>query len=144
VTSFASAGGVPYAPFGQGNGASSDDVYHITVANDGFAATSGTVQLAVDLPAGLTALAMSGPGWSCQPAAATCATNDGVTLAAGAHSDITLKVAVSGNAPPSLQTFMQASGGGAVAAPGLDENNHYDVVTNGGAYVNPTYVTPRS
>jgi len=142
VTSFASAGGVPYAPFGQGNGASSGDAYHITVANNGYAATSGAVRLAIDLPAGLTALSMSGPGWSCQPATATCATNSGVTLAAGARSDITLKVGVSGDAPPSLQTLMQASGGGEVAAAGLNENNDYDVVSNGGAYVDPTYVTP--
>lgn len=28
------------------------------------------------------------------------------------------------------------------AAPGLDENNHHDVASNGGAYVNPAYVTP--
>ena len=144
VTSFASAGGVPYAPFGQGDGASSGDAYHITVANDGFAATSGTLRLAVDLPAGLSALSMSGPGWSCQTASASCSTGSGVTLAAGAQSSVTLKVGVSGNAPSSLQTFMQASGGGAVAAAGLDENNDYDVVSNGGAYVDPTYVTPGS
>ena len=48
------------------------------------------------------------------------------------------------NAPSSLQTFMQASGGGAVAAAGLDENNDYNVVSNGGAYVDPTYVSPGS
>ena len=141
VTSFASTGGVPYAPFGQGDGASGNDLYHITVANDGFAATSGTVQLAVDLPGGLTALSMSGPGWSCQTATASCSTGSGVTLAAGAHSDITLMVAVSGNAPSSLLTFMQASGGGAAGPAGLDENNDYDVVSNGGAYADPTYVT---
>jgi hypothetical protein len=144
VTSFTSAGGVPYAPFGQGNGASSGDIYHITVANDGFAATSGTLRLAVDLPAGLSALSMSGPGWSCQTASASCSTGSGVTLAAGAQSSITLKVGVSGNAPSSLQTFMQASGGGAVAAAGLDQNNDYNVVSNGGAYADPTYVTPGS
>ena len=100
--------------------------------------------LAVDLPAGLSALSMSSPGWSCQTASASCSTGSGVSLAAGAQSSITLKVGVSGNAPSSLQTFMQAAGGGAVAAAGLDENNDYDVVSNGGAYVDPTYVTPGS
>ena len=35
-------------------------------------------------------------------------------------------------------------GGGAVAAAGLDQNNDYNVVSNGGAYADPTYVTPGS
>ena len=37
---------------------------------------------------------------------------------------------------------MQASGGGEIPAAGLDENNDYSTVTNGGAYVDPTYVQP--
>jgi len=141
VTSFDSAGGVPYAPFLRGGSAVRDD-YHITVANDGYAATAGAVTIAVDLPVGLQPLDMSGSGWSCNVSTATCNTDAGVTLAAGQQDAITLTVAVAADAPPSLQTFLQASGGGEISAAGLDENNDYSTVGNGGAYVDPTYVRP--
>ena len=141
VSSYDSADGVPYAPLLRG-GAKQRNVYHVTVANDGYAATTGTLTFMADLPAGLRALSMSGVGWSCSVAAATCSTNAGVSLAAGQQSAITLTVRVSGDAPPSLQTFMQASGAGEIPAAALDENNDYSTVSNGGAYVDPTYVRP--
>lgn len=141
VSSYDSAGGVPYAPFGRG-GASQRDVYHVTVANDGFAATSGAVMFAADLPGGVTALSVSAPGWSCDTASATCRTNPGVSLAAGQQDQITLTVGVAGDAPADLQTLLQASGGGQIPAAELDENNDYSTVGNGGAYVDPTYVQP--
>jgi len=141
VSSFDSAGGVPYAPFGRG-GAGERDVYHITVANDGYAATTGTVTLAAVLPAGVQPLSLSGSGWSCNAATASCSTGPGVRLAAGEQDSLTLTVAVANNAPPDLQTFLQASGGGQIPAAGLDENNDYSTVANGGEYVDPTYVRP--
>ena len=141
VSSYDSAAGVPYAPFGRG-GASQRDVYHVTVANDGFAATSGAVSFAADLPGGVTALSISAPGWSCDTASATCHTNPGVSLAAGQQDQLTLTVGVAGDAPADLQTLLQASGGGQIPAAGLDENNDYSTVSNGGAYVDPTYVQP--
>ena len=52
VFSYPSAGGVPYAPFTRGRGAG--DVYHVTVANDGYAPTSAPVSFSADLPPGLT------------------------------------------------------------------------------------------
>jgi exo-1,4-beta-D-glucosaminidase len=141
VSSFDSAGGIPYAPFAAG-GAGQRNVYHITVANDGYAATTGTVTFAADLPAGVHALSITGPGWSCSTQTQTCRTNPGVTLAAGQQDSLTLTVAVAGDAPPDLQTFLQASGGGQIPAAGLDENNDYSTVSNGGEYVDPTYVRP--
>jgi len=138
VSSFDTADGIRYAPLLRG-GARQRDAYDITVANDGYAATTGTVTFAVDLPSGLRALSMSGSGWSCTVATATCSID---ALAAGQQSSIILTVAVSADAPPSLQTLMQASGGGEVPAAGLDENNDYSTVGNGGAYVDPTYVMP--
>ena len=144
VSSYDSAGGVPYAPFGRG-GASQRNVYHVTVANDGFAATSGAVTFAADLPGGgAAALAISAPGWSCgyrirRPAAL----HPGVTPPRPSQQDqITLTVGVTGDAPTDLQTLLQASGGGQIPAAGLDENNDYSTVSNGGAYVDPTYVQP--
>jgi exo-1,4-beta-D-glucosaminidase len=139
VSSYDSGGGVPYGPFLPG-GAGRADTYNITVANDGFAATTGTVTFGVSLPAGVQALSMAGSGWSCTLATATCTTSGGVSLAAGQQDHITLTVGVSAAVPPDLQTFMQASGGGEIPAAGLDENNDYNVVGNGGEFTDPTYV----
>jgi exo-1,4-beta-D-glucosaminidase len=143
VTSYDTAGGVPYAPFTAGDGAAASDDYDITVANDGFAATSGTVTLTVSLPAGLTALAMSGAGWSCQAGTVTCTLSGGGTLSPGQRDVITLRVAVAGDAPASLPVLLQASGGGQVPAAGLDTDDLYGVLGNGGAEVGQTSVMPR-
>ncbi|MGH3405738.1 MAG: hypothetical protein ACRDRJ_25080 [Streptosporangiaceae bacterium] len=146
VTSTDTAGGIPYAPFAQGDGPAAKDGYTITVANDGYGPTSGPVTFTATLPAGLTALAMSGSGsgsgWSCQAATASC-TLTGGPLAAGASSQITLRVAVSGDAPQSVPVLLQASGGGELAAAALDTGNLYSTVTNGGEEVDQTAITPR-
>ena len=109
--------------------------------NDGYAATTGTFTARIELPGGLTALALSGPGWSCTVAAATCTSKDGVTLGAGERGHITLEVAVSRDAPQSMQTLIQATGGGEVPAASLDTADHNGVVSNGGEQVDPTYIT---
>jgi hypothetical protein len=140
VSSYDTGGGVPYGPFLRGAG--HGDSYSVTVANDGYAATTGPVTFAADLPAGVQAVSLSGAGWSCSVSPATCTTKHGVVLAAGQQDLITVTVAVSAQAPPDLQTLLQASGGGEVAAAGLDENNDYSAVSNGGEYVDPTYVAP--
>ena len=140
VSGYPSAAGVPYAPFTPGRGA---NVYHVTVANDGYAATSGPVGFSADLPPGLTAISINAPsGWSCSVATATCVTGGGVSLAAGEQDQITIHVAVAPNAPLSAETFFQASGGGQIPPAGLDTNNDYSVVTNGGEFTDPTYITP--
>ena len=142
VTSFDTAGGVPYAPFTQGDGAAAGDDYHITVANDGFAATSGTVTLTVTVPAGLTALSMSGPGWSCHIATTTC-TLTGGPLAAGQGSQITLAVAVSRDAPQSVPLMLQAAGGGELPAAAINTADHDGTTNNAGAKIDQTYITVR-
>ena len=140
MTSIDSAAGIPYAPFIAGG--AGQDTYNITVANDGFGPTSGPVTLRTDLPPGITARSESGPGWTCHVSTATCRTDPGVTLAAGAQSQLTLTVAVAADAPVSAQTLIQATGGGAISAAEIDETNHYNVVTTGGAYIDPTYIVP--
>lgn len=132
VTGVPVAGGIRYAPFTR------TGQYAVLVANEGFAATRGTVTVALDLPAGLTPTAMSGTGWTCRASTATCTTKPGVTLAAGSQSAITVDVAVARDAPQSLETFVQATGGGQVTPPPF---NHYNTLGNGGEYVIPTYVT---
>jgi exo-1,4-beta-D-glucosaminidase len=141
VFSYPSAGGVPYAPFTRGPGAG--DVYHVTVANDGYAATTAPVSFGLDLPPGLTVVAISAPpGWSCTVPVATCVTRSGVSLAAGEQDPVTIEVAVTADAPVSVQAFFQASGGGEIPPAALGTDNDYSVVSNGGEYTDPTYLTP--
>lgn len=84
--------------------------YTITVTNSGTAATSGTVTVTDTLPAGLTATAMTGTGWSCVLATRTCTRSD--ALAAGnSYPAITLTVNVASNAPASVTNVANVSGG---------------------------------
>jgi len=72
--------------------------YTITVSNAGAAPSSGMTTVQDVLPAGLTATAMSGPGWTCTLATANCTRSD--ALGAGAsYPPITLTVNVASNAP---------------------------------------------
>ncbi len=86
--------------------------YTITASNVGSAPTDGTAVTVTDaLPAGLTATAMSGTGWSCNVGTASCTRSD--ALAAGTSCPpITLTVTVAANAPPSLTNTVTVSGGG--------------------------------
>jgi hypothetical protein len=38
---------------------------------------------------------------------------------------------------------MQATGGGQIPAAMLDLNNDYSTVSNGGEFIDPTYIEPR-
>jgi uncharacterized repeat protein (TIGR01451 family) len=79
----------------------STGTYTLTVTNNGTAPTFGTVSVADTLPAGLTATAISGTGWTCTLATLTCTRTD--ILAAGAsHPPITLTVSVAANAANSV------------------------------------------
>jgi uncharacterized repeat protein (TIGR01451 family) len=121
----------------------SGDVYQVTVANDGYARTSGPVTFTAALPAGLTPVSISAPpGWTCTVRTATCVTGSGVSLAAGEQRQIVIGVAVAAGAPVSVQAFLQAGGGGEIPPAGLDTVNDYSTVSNGGEFTDPTYVTP--
>jgi uncharacterized repeat protein (TIGR01451 family) len=85
--------------------------YTITATNSGFAATSGTVTVTDTLPAGLTATAISGTGWSCVLATLTCTRND-VLAAGSSYPVITLTVNVAMNAAASVTNTVAVSGGG--------------------------------
>ncbi|MFZ2493229.1 MAG: FG-GAP-like repeat-containing protein [Thermoanaerobaculia bacterium] len=85
--------------------------YSIAVRNAGGAATSGTVTMVDTLPAGLTATAIRGNGWSCVLATLTCTRSD--ALAGGAsHPVITVTVNVASDAPASVTNVATVSGGG--------------------------------
>ncbi len=84
--------------------------YTITVTNSGAGATTGTVSVNDTVPAGLTAIAISGTGWTC-PSLTSCNRSD--ALAAGAsYPPITLTVDVAANAPASVSNTVTVSGGG--------------------------------
>ena len=65
--------------------------FSIVVGNTGVAPSFGTVTMADSLPAGFTALALSGPGWTCVLATVTCTRSD-VLAAGSSYSTITLAV----------------------------------------------------
>lgn len=75
--------------------------YTLTARNSGNRAATGTVSVADTLPAGLTATAIAGDGWTCTFGTLTCTRSD--ALAGGAsYPPITVTVDVAGNAAPSL------------------------------------------
>jgi hypothetical protein len=88
--------------------------FTITVENIGDGATlpaAGVISVVDTLPAGLTATALAGTGWTCTLATVTCTRND--VLASGAsYPAITLTVDVDGNAATSLINTVSAQGGG--------------------------------
>jgi uncharacterized repeat protein (TIGR01451 family) len=85
--------------------------YIITVTNRGVGSTAGTVSVTDTLPAGLTATALAGTGWSCNVTPVSCARGD--TLAAGSsYPAITLTASVAANAPSSITNTATVSGGG--------------------------------
>ena len=93
--------------------------YTITASNVGSAATDGTAVTVTDaLPAGLTATAMSGSGWTCDVGTVSCTRSDALAAGTG-YPPITLTVTVAANAPPSLTNTVTVAGGGD-ATPGND------------------------
>ena len=91
--------------------ADTGDTYTLTVANAGTAATGGTVTFTDTLPGGLTATAMSGPGWTCDPSTLTATCSDALA-AGGSYPAITLTVSVAANAPANVANGVAISGGG--------------------------------
>jgi uncharacterized repeat protein (TIGR01451 family) len=89
------------------------DTYTLTVSNAGTGPTSGTVSLVDTLPAGLTATAMSGTGWTVNLSTLTATRSD--ALAAGSsYPAITVTVNVAANAPTSVTNTATVSGGGEI------------------------------
>src|SRR4030095_14159440 len=75
--------------------------------------TSGLVTVTDTLPAGLTATAINGTGWSCVLGTLTCTRSD--VLAAGAsYPLITVTVTVANNAAASVTNIANVSGGGQI------------------------------
>ena len=98
-----------------GNFAQGDagDSYTITVTNIGTAATVGTVSVVDALPAGLTATAINGAGWTTDLGTLTCTRSESLATGAG-YPPITVIVDVSTNASDSLTNVANVFGGGEI------------------------------
>ena len=97
-----------FGNFSQGD---TGDTYTITVANIGNLASTGTITVTDALPAGLTATAISGIGWTANLSTLTCTRSN--TLFAGAsYPPIVVTVNVSSSAPASVTNSATVSGGG--------------------------------
>jgi uncharacterized repeat protein (TIGR01451 family) len=89
--------------------------YTLTVGNSALAvATSGTVTVTENLPAGLTLVSMSAPGtnWSCS--GSQCWRSDSL-LPGASYDAITVTAAVAQNAASQVTNQAAASGGGALS-----------------------------
>ncbi len=87
--------------------------YTIHVTNIGNEPTNGTVTVTDTLPAGMTATAMSGTGWSCNTSTVTCTTTTSIAPAQS-YPDITLTADVSPSAVGNVVNTATVSGGGEV------------------------------
>jgi hypothetical protein len=102
--------GYTYGALSQGQ----DDVhYTVTVSNGGKSATAGTVTMAAALPAGLTATAMTGSGWTCTVASLTCTTTS-IVSEDSSFPAIDLTVTVADDAASPLTSTVTVSGGSEV------------------------------
>jgi len=97
--------------FGNFSGGQTNATYTLTVSNVGGASNGGLVTVTDTLPTGLSAVSMSGFGWTCDVPTVKCTRSD--VLAGGAsYPSITLTVSVALNAPASVTNTATVSGGG--------------------------------
>jgi len=87
-------------------------VYTIAVSNVGSGPTSGTVTVSDTIPAGLTATAVSGAGWSCAVGATSTCTRADALAAGASYPPITLTVSVASNAPTTVTNTATVAGAG--------------------------------
>ena len=97
----------------------STGVYAVLIKNNGPAATSGAVLMTDTLPAGLTATAISGPGWVCALATLACSRSDALAPG-GSYPPITVTVNVATNAASPVNNQVVAAGGGSATATAID------------------------
>jgi uncharacterized repeat protein (TIGR01451 family) len=86
-------------------------VYTLTANNIGTSATTGMVTVSDQLPASMSAVLMSGIGWTCAYPILTCTRSDSLG-GASSYPPITLEVIVANNAPATVTNVATVSGGG--------------------------------
>jgi len=111
----------------------SNQTYTLVVSNPGTAASIGPVTVTNFLPAGLTATALSGAGWTTTLATLTATRSDALAASAS-FPPLTLTVNVASNAPASVTNSATISGG---ADANVANNSAFDLTT-----INPLVVIP--
>ena len=106
--------------------------YTIVVSNAGGAPTSGTVSVVDNIPAGLTATAIAGSGWSCTQPAGPCIRND-VLASGAAYPTLIVTVDVSPTAAQLVTNTATVSGGG-------DSNTNNNIASDPTSIVGGTLV----
>ncbi|MGJ5181786.1 SpvB/TcaC N-terminal domain-containing protein, partial [Bradyrhizobium oligotrophicum] len=85
--------------------------YTIVVSNVATWPSAGVVSVADQLPASLTATAISGSGWSCTLSSLSCTRSDPLA-GSSSYPPVTVTVNVAANAPASITNTAIVSGGG--------------------------------
>ncbi len=119
--------------FTQGN---CGDTYMIIVTNLGTATSSGIVTVSNTLPVGLTAVELTGTGWTGDLSSLSCTRVDGL-LPGAAYPPIILRVDVAADAPPCVTNVAMVFGGGDTNG----ANNHASDPTTINAAAVPAVVT---
>jgi hypothetical protein len=105
----------PSDTFTQGDGSGQGDTLLVTIHNEGFAATNGTVTVTDVVPSGLTPQSAVGSGWSCGLAGQIVTCMRGDALGAGSsYGLIAIAVTVAANAPSSVTNDVSVAGGGEI------------------------------
>ncbi|MCU1328601.1 MAG: peptidase fungalysin [Bryobacterales bacterium] len=111
--------------------------YSLVVANVGSVETLGTVTLVNTLPAGFTATAMEGAGWTCVLGTLSCSRSD--VLAAGASFPVvTLTVDIGAGAGVSALNVATVAGGGEA---NTDNSTAREIALVGNGGPSPTVLT---
>ncbi|HXO37379.1 MAG TPA: hypothetical protein VN872_02010 [Candidatus Acidoferrum sp.] len=100
-----------FSPSGTYNQGQTGGSYLAVVANQGNVPSSGVVTVTNTLSAGLTATAISGPGWNCTLTSLTCTRTDALAVAQG-FAAITVVFNVANDAPANSSATVTVSGGG--------------------------------
>jgi len=87
--------------------------FTLTPSNVGTASTIGTVTVTDTLPAGLTATAISGAGWSCVLSSLTCTTSS-VLASNASYPPIGVTASIASNATGTLVNNTTVGGGGEI------------------------------
>ncbi len=90
-------------------------VYTIVIDNQGDAASSGPVHVAITLPQGLSCRLLRGMGWTLNQGNLTCIRSNALQTGSS-YSPIFLTVNVLGNAPSLVTPTVTVSGGGAASS----------------------------
>jgi uncharacterized repeat protein (TIGR01451 family) len=103
--------------------------YTVTVTNSGTASTSGSVTVTDVLPAGLTVSTLTGTGWTCNTATASCVRSDALS-AGSSYPAISLVVNVGAATAASVTNTASVSGGGETNTGNNSASDPTTVVSN--------------